>query len=182
MNNRESIKDLGVSDVYSVWLVPKQSEEEYHKLDGTIRKYAQLYEDASEFEPHITIVGGLEGNKSIFEKGLQTLAKRHDPFEIQFTMVQCSTTRHQCIFLLVEPTAELFSLHQKVVEMYELGEQMYVPHLSLIYSDMSIEERLKIVDSIDITALPSTVQISQIALVKTTGSVPEWETIDKYNL
>lgn len=171
-----------MSDVYSVWLVPDRGTTAYQQLEKTIEEYAQLYEDASEFEPHITVVGSIQGDESVLEGGIRDLAEGQDRFDVRFTRVQCSTTRHQCVFLMVKPTVELLSLHREAVAVFDVDPGMYVPHLSLIYSDMSIEERLEVVESLNTSAFPSTVQIGEVALVKTTGTVPEWETVARYHL
>jgi len=156
-----------VSDVYSVWLVPDRGTEAYQQLEETIEEYAQLDEDAPEFEPHITVVGGISGSESVLEDGVRSLAEGQDVFSVEFTGVQCS---------------EVLSLHQEAVEVFDVDDGMYVPHLSLIYSDMDVEERLDLVESIDTSSFPSTVQIGELVLVKTTGSVSEWETVARYNL
>jgi hypothetical protein len=86
------------------------------------------------------------------------------------------------VFLLVEPTVELLSLHRAATETFDVTGGMYVPHLSLVYSDVSVEERVAAVASIDIATLPDTARIDRIALVETTGAVPEWESVGTYDL
>lgn len=182
-NNLESkIGEIEDLDIYSVWLVPDRGSEAYQQLKETIEEYAQLDEDAPEFEPHITVVGGIQGIESVLEEGVQSLAEGQAVFDVKFTRTQCSTTRHQCVFLLVEPTAEVLSLHQESVEVFDVDDGMYVPHLSLIYSDMDVEERLDLAELIDMSAFPSTVQVGELVLVKTTGPVSKWETVARYNL
>lgn len=171
-----------VSDEYSVWLVPDRGTDAYQQLEETIKKYAQRDEDAPRFDPHITVVGGIEGEESVLREGVRSLAEGQDSFDAKFSKVQCSTTRHQCVFLLVEPSIEILSLYQEATESFEVGSGMYVPHLSLIYSNMSIKERLKIVESIESSSLPGTARIGAVALVETTGDASEWETIGTYEL
>jgi hypothetical protein len=86
------------------------------------------------------------------------------------------------VFILVEPTLELLSLHQTAVQQFDSTPEMYVPHLSLIYSDMSIADRIAMVDSIEVELLPSTVCVDTVAVVETTGAVPEWNTVTTYQL
>lgn len=176
------MKDLPVSDEYSVWLVPDRDTSEYQQLEQTIEEYTQRYEDAPRFEPHITVVGGIESDRSLLAENVQDLAEGQDSFDVEFTKIQCSTTRHQCVFLLVEPSMKLLSLHQEASDLFEICDGMYVPHLSLIYSNIGIEERLEMVDSIELSSLPRTVHIDAIALVKTTGDALEWESIETYDL
>lgn len=168
------------SDDYSIWLIPDRDSNAYQQLEEKIEEYAQLYEDAPEFEPHITVLGGGEGERARLKDEVERLAQEQPPFDVTFPDVHCSTTRHQCVFLLVEPTVELFSLHRDAARVFDVDAGMYVPHLSLIYADISIEERLEMAESLDATSLPRTAHINEIALVKTTGPVSEWETVATY--
>lgn len=171
-----------MSDKYSVWIVPASDTSAYEQLEQTIKKYAQRYEDAPRFEPHVTVLGGIEGDQSVLEENVRSLTESQVSFDIDFTKVQCSTTRHQCVFLLVKPSIELLSLRQILSESFGMSGKMYVPHLSLIYSDMNIEKRLEVVDSIGLSSLPRTAHIDTVALVKTTGGAPEWKLIETYDL
>lgn len=171
-----------MSDKYSVWLVPASDTSAYQQLEQTIKRYAQRYEDAPRFEPHVTVLGGIEGDQSVLKESVRDLTEDQVSFDIDFTKVQCSTTRHQCVFLLVEPSIELLSLHQTLSVSFGMGGEMYVPHLSLIYSDMNIEKRLEMVDLIELSSLPRTAHIDTVALVKTTGGAQEWKSIETYDL
>ena len=70
-----SMEDSPVSNEYSIWLVPDRGTDAYQQLDKVIGEYAQRFEDAPEFEPHITVVGGVEGDESVLEEGVQSLAE-----------------------------------------------------------------------------------------------------------
>jgi 2'-5' RNA ligase len=169
-----------MSDSYSIWLQPDPDSSEYHRLRELIGDYSQRYDDAPVFEPHITVVGGLSDDQDAVTETTRTLVQEQESFEVSLPRVHCSTTRFQCVFLLVEPILELLSLHENTVEAFETSGGMYVPHLSLLYSDMSLEERLKLVESIDSESLPEVVFLDSVAVVETTGDTREWETIAEY--
>jgi 2'-5' RNA ligase len=171
-----------VSAVYSIWLLPDADADATHQLEGLISDYAQSYDDAPVFDPHITVLGGLTEDQDTVMEGTRTLIQDRAPFEVSFPRVHCSTTRYQCVFLLVEPTREILSLHRDAVEIFEVAAGMYVPHLSLVYSDMSIEKRAALARSVDSASVPDTAPIGSVAVVETTGSIPEWETVAEYQL
>ena len=171
-----------MSDDYSIWLQPDPDSSEYHHLKELIGEYSQKYDDAPIFEPHITLVGGLSDDQDRVSEITQHLAQEHQPFEISFARVHCSTTRFQCVFLLVEPILEILSLHKDAVELCGANGGMYVPHLSLIYSDMRLEERLELVDEIESEPVPDTALLNSITVVETTGNPSEWKTIGEYEL
>ena len=171
-----------MSGVYSLWLVPNRREKAYRRLSETVSELAAAHPDAPAFEPHVTVLGGIRGDQDRITERTQRLAEERRPVELTFTTVQCSTTKHQCVFLLVKPTRELLSLHQTAVQRFDTDAGMYVPHLSLIYSDMSIDDRFTVVESIDVESLPSRVNADELAVIEATGSVPEWNTVTTYEL
>ena len=167
---------------YSVWLQLDPASSEYLELKELIDEYSQRYEDAPVFEPHITLLGGLSDNQSTINETAGAIAQKYQPLEVSFPRVHCSTTRFQCVFLLVEPILELLSLHEDAVEMFRTGGGMYVPHLSLIYSDMELGERLKLTKEIDSRSPPDSARLNSIAVVETTSDPPEWEMVAEYEL
>ncbi|WP_066415359.1 2'-5' RNA ligase family protein [Halorubrum aethiopicum] len=171
-----------MSDIYSIWLQPDQDSNEYHRLSELIDHYSQRYDDAPIFAPHTTLLGGLSDDQDTITETTRTLAQEHEPFEVSFPRVHCSTTRYQCVFLLVEPVLELLSLYEDAVGAFEAGSEMYVPHLSLIYSDMSLQERLELVEDIKSESMPGTALLDTLVVVETTGDAKEWETIAEYEL
>ncbi|WP_267643295.1 2'-5' RNA ligase family protein [Haloarchaeobius amylolyticus] len=171
-----------MSNVYSIWLIPDEGSPEYKALDQTIGEYAEKYPDAPDFRPHITVLGGIEVERDVIESKARELTDSQTPFEVEFMSLSCSTTTYQCVFLLANPSIELLSLNQRAVE--ELGQEnsMYVPHLSLVYSDMPLQERLDAVHSVDSESLPNSIQISTVEVVDTGGDVPDWEPVAEYQL
>lgn len=168
-------------ETYSVWLIPDVESSAYQSLDELIRAKAGKYPDAPDFRPHITVIGGLNSDRDLVLERTKELAASEDPFETDFIDISCSTTNHQCVFLLLDPSNELLSLNQRAVQLFELDSSMYVPHLSLIYSDMSIEERIKTTRSICSESLPDSVEINMIEVVDTGGPVNDWETVAEYH-
>lgn len=132
---------------YSLWLIPDWRSEAYHQLVDRISEYAHEYEDAPEFEPHVTVLGGIQSDSHDIKVQARTLAAKYDPIDLQLTRVQCSTTTHQCVFALVEPTVHLLQLHDETAKSFDENPGMYVPHVSPIYSDMSIDDRILIAES-----------------------------------
>ncbi|MFC4407893.1 2'-5' RNA ligase family protein [Haloarchaeobius iranensis] len=171
-----------MSGTYSLWLVPDRDAAAYRQLEETIRELATGQEDAPEFEPHVTVLGGIRGDQDLITERTEELVGNRESLELSFTAVHCSTTKHQCVFLLIQPTRELLSLHQTAAELFDTNPGMYVPHLSLIYSEMSIADRVSMVESIDLEALPATVRTDTLAVVDTTGEVSEWRTISTAGL
>jgi len=166
---------------YSVWLVPDEDTEEYGILSDIISEYSQKYPDAPDFKPHVTVVGGIEENGMVKDR-TQEVASYHNELNLSFIDASCSTTNRQCVFLLVNPSVELLKLHERANNLLDRGVSMYTPHLSLTYSDMSFENRIREVQSIELNSLPDTVRMSTVELFDTTGAVSNWNRTGEYPL
>ena len=162
---------------YSLWLVPGEETTARRQLQSTITELAERYEDAPVFEPHVTVIGGIDGERTALAETTRTLAARTAPLELAFEGVRWSTTRHQCVFLSVEPTLELLDLRRSTREAIGGSAAAYHPHLSLVYSEMDLPERRDVAQSIDTAALPGSITSQALALVDTTGAESEWETL-----
>jgi 2'-5' RNA ligase len=163
--------------VYSLWLVPGADTTPRRQLRTTITELAAGHADAPVFEPHVTVLGGIGDERAALEERTRTLAAQAVPLELAFEGVHWSTTRHQCVFLVVEPTLELVELHRSAQEAVDGSSTAYHPHLSLIYSEMDLADRRDVAQSIDTTALPNSITCHRLTLVDTTGSESEWETV-----
>ena len=172
---------LGVSDAYSLWLVPDRRSTAYRDLQATIAELATAY-DTPEFEPHVTLLGGISGTADEVLETTETIVQTHEALSLSLKTIQCSTTRHQCVFALVEATLPLLSLRQTAVREFGVTGEMYVPHLSLIYSDMPLKERFAVVDSVNRSSLPTAMMADELAVVETSGSVSEWSQVTSYQL
>ncbi|WP_311173091.1 2'-5' RNA ligase family protein [Halobellus ordinarius] len=163
--------------VYSLWLVPAPGSSARRRLQATITGLAAEHEDAPVFEPHVTVTGGINGERAALKETTRALATQTDPLELAFESVRWSTTRHQCVFLLVEPTLALVELRQSAREAVGRPNSAYHPHLSLVYSEMDLADRRDVAQSIDMATLPSDITCQTVELVETTGSESEWETV-----
>lgn len=162
---------------YSLWLVPGTETPAHRQLRATITELADRVEDAPVFEPHVTVIGGIDGERVALEETTRTLAARTAPLELAFEGVRWLTTRHQCVFLSVEPTLDLMEVRRWAREAIDRSTAAYHPHLSLVYSEMYLTERRDVAQSIDTAGLPGRITYQSLALVDTTGPESAWETL-----
>ena len=170
------MKDSSTSE-YSLWLAPDEETAAYRQLQAVISDLADAHHDAPVFEPHVTVVGGINDERDSLRDTLQTLGTHRAPLEVAFESVRWSTTRSQCVFLLAKPTLELFELHTSARDATDVSKEAYYPHLSLLYSDMGLKRRRAVAQSVDSASLPSRITCRTLTLVETSGSEPEWEAI-----
>lgn len=171
-----------MSESYSIWLVPDRDTPAYRTLDGLIGDLARSYSDAPDFAPHITLLSGIEMDEATVVERTRSVVHDRDPFELEFADVSCSTTTHQCVLVTVTPSAALLRLRRSASESFGRDEHTYIPHLSLVYSEMDVDDRIRLVRSLDTGFLPDDVRIDAVEVVDTGGPVPEWQTVSTHPL
>jgi len=170
-----------MSKEYSVWLMPEEDSEEMSKFQSLITEYSERYE-SPDFVPHVTLVGGIERPENVLLEKVQELAGNSDCLEIRFSGSHFSTTRHQCNYLLIDPTVELLEMHEDLTESLDLDGGMYVPHLSLLYSNIGVNERAELDDEIQGRSLPSGFKCSRIVVYDTSGEEEDWKMVEEFRL
>jgi len=164
---------------YSIWLVPEKESKVRKELEETISELSEEH-DSPKFIPHITLLGGLDSDLSTLKNAVSNLAGQYGTLEINFQSTHFSTTRHQCNYLMVEPTKDLLRLHEKLRKEFGEAEGMYTPHLSLIYSNMSISEREKLDE--ELGDLPDGFSSGRIVIFDTSGTEEEWHQVAEFGL
>ena len=136
--------------MYSLWLEPPASSAVLS--GGFIKKYA----DASGgrcpvFDPHITLAGGFVGTDDQARERSKTnvsrLAATVGALRREAIEMSTGTRIHQCVYLRYVPDARLNEAHVMAANAFGVepgngGGAPYVPHLSLVYGDLTEAERL----------------------------------------
>ena len=137
------------TSVYSLWLEPPPA------LASTSAGFIGRYAGASggrcpTFDPHVTLAGGFVGTEAqAREKSaaiVASLASAFGPLRCDAMEVSAGTRFHQCVYLCVVPTEQLANAHALAARAFGLepgngGGAPYMPHLSLVYGDLTETER-----------------------------------------
>ena len=111
--------------------------------DNEIRRLAAdpALPDAPLFSPHVTLLGGISQPQAVID-ATAVLAARLPPLTITLDRVACGATRYQCVYILCCPTAELLAAGAAARDAFGLDPSAtYMPHLSLLYSDVDQARR-----------------------------------------
>jgi hypothetical protein len=111
----------------------------HREIIGLTKKIA----DAPEFFPHVTLIGGIEQPKDqVLKITEQLVSTLKQPLQIEFEKVSSGDIFHQCVYILCKASDPLNSAARAAKEAFGLDPcTPYMPHLSLVYSDMSTEHR-----------------------------------------
>lgn len=126
---------------YSVWAIPPDDvAARLKKLMAGLRSEF----GGPEFEPHITVVGLTNLTPDDALRRFRSACEGLKAYTATVERVATGTFFYQCVFLLVRPTAEVVetSAHSSEHFGYKASTP-YMPHLSLLYGDLTDEEKKK---------------------------------------
>ena len=89
---------------YSLWLRP--FGDIAHSLRERIKKLSEKY-NTPIFEPHVTLLGGLQHGETELTQLTDTLAGALHPFDVVLTRAGFGDTFYQSIFVHAQKTSEL---------------------------------------------------------------------------
>lgn len=169
---------------YSLWLMPTGGISV--KLAHMISQLSMDYSTPS-FEPHVTLLNGIIGpEEEIVKKAAQT-ASMLAPYEILLTRVDYLDKYFRCLFINVEKTSEVMNTNAKTREVFHeyitdrhLTAE-YMPHLSLLYGDISSQTKEAIIKNIG-REWNLTFEATSIHLFLTEGDVKDWHKLKEFPL
>jgi 2'-5' RNA ligase len=164
---------------YSFWIQP--TGEVRQLLQETADRLAAEHSTPT-FQVHLTLYPGFESSLEDAKKKLAQLATGISQFELELADVGCSTTYFQCVLLRAKTTAPLLEAHMVAQKAVQGNPTLaYLPHISLVYGDLSMEKRVAIAESIK---LPTNLSF-KVETIDLTPSVPDpkdWEIIESVSL
>ncbi|KAL5774145.1 hypothetical protein ACOSP7_011702 [Xanthoceras sorbifolium] len=171
------------TDVYSVWAIPPD------EVGARLRKLMDgLSSDfgGPHFHPHVTVVGAIsltaDGAVEKFRSACEGLRAYN-----------CTVDRvargNQCVYLLLHPTPEVVEARAHCCGHFGYkNSSAYMPHLSLLYGDLTDDEKKKAQEKVNIldeSIGKLSFPITRLALWKTDTedkTLKSWEKVAECNL
>jgi 2'-5' RNA ligase len=161
------------SATYSLWLEP--SGKMAYKLQERIKKLSKEH-GTPLFSPHVTLLGGVQATETEMIPLADTLSSYVEPFELELTKAGYLDTFYQSLFIHVKETSELKELRRNACRLFNIEEEEYMPHLSLLYGDLSQKQKEKILNMIEREFYIS-FPVEQILLMHTNGKPDKWRKV-----
>ncbi|SMO81818.1 2'-5' RNA ligase family protein [Fodinibius sediminis] len=165
---------MSASSVYSLWLQP--SGDVAFRLQERINKMSEKYETPA-FAPHITLLGGLELSETELISLTDTLAASLHPFEVTLTKAGYHDQFYQSLFIHVRNNKSLNAARDRACQLFDLEDNGYMPHLSLLYGNLSQNEKERILN-ITGREFYITFPVKSVVLMQTEGRPREWRKIN----
>ena len=134
---------------FSLWLIPDFSSRQHANLRATIKRLSHTFKTV-EFDPHVTLLGGIEQTREVVLARAKRFADAQSPLDIRFGAIRSKQKNPMQIFFAdVELSEELKDAHIAVSElMFGPRKFNYTPHLSLVYGDLNDEHVAVLLDEV----------------------------------
>ena len=169
-----------------MWAIPP--EDVCDRITGLMTSLRSEF-GGPQFHPHITVVGAIELTPDDALNKLRSACEGVKAFQVTVDRVASGTFFYQCVYLLLHPTSQIVETNAHCCNHFGYKNSTpYMPHLSLLYGDLSDEEKQKAQERVnildkDLNGL--SFQISRLALYKTDTedkTLKSWEKITECNL
>ncbi|XP_004504260.1 cyclic phosphodiesterase-like [Cicer arietinum] len=173
-------------EVYSVWAIPP--EDVCSRITKLMTALGSEF-NGPQFEPHMTVVGAIELTADDAINKLRSACEGVKAFQVTVDRVATGTFFYQCVYLLLHPTDQIVETNAHCCRHFGYrNSTLYMPHLSLLYGDLTDEEKLKAQERaniLDDSLSGLSFQISKLALYKTDTedkTLKSWEKIAECTL
>lgn len=156
--------------MYSIWMIPPEPVAGMlkEKINSLALKYAGPL-----FEPHLTVLGNIERDLSDVEAITRRIAAQTIGMQLSLGPVSFSTTYFQSVFVRVNSSAPLMELNVALKDGFCRQNDVFMPHISLLYGDHDMATREKIVS--DMQKIEGRFIISKLTIVPTTNDPATWQ-------
>ena len=154
----------------TIWVIPP--EPVFSDVKNTIERLASTYQ-APKFEPHMTVLGNIEKDFSEIEEKVRELTKNLEKLVLTLGPVSFSTTYFQSVFIRVSSSARLMQLNLDIKKLFDRENDVFMPHMSLLYGDHDMEARAQAASSVKIS--PATFTVDKLVITRGSNDPKDWE-------
>lgn len=157
---------------YSLWLMPNSDVYDFYQ--SLIERIA-VHCHTSPFSPHITLLGTIDLEEKKVLQITEWIAALHASLNISLEDSGYEDVFFRSFYLKARRSDSLLALRATATMLFEREErQFYMPHMSLLYSDWSQEQKQELV----LPELIRTFSVSGISVYRTEGNdARNWEKV-----
>ena len=161
---------------FHLWLVPTGTV--YDRLAGVIADLSARYGGPA-FDPHLTLLGRLEGEQESLVALTKQLARALHPFELRLKEPGYEPHYFRCLFLPAEPSPSLLDVHRRAKQIFApQSTRAFDPHVSLLYGLYPERVKQEIITALP-PDLPETLLVSRLQLIRADSTNPQdWQVVE----
>ncbi|XP_047308227.1 cyclic phosphodiesterase-like [Impatiens glandulifera] len=137
----KSISSEPIKRFYSVLALPPDDvTERLSKLMAELRSYF----GGPEFDPHVTVVGLIRLTEADALEKFATVCEGLKAYNATVEKVDTGTFFYQCVYLLMQQDSQVMEAAAYCWNQFGYtSSTTYMPHLSILYGDLSDEDKKK---------------------------------------
>ncbi|MSV33175.1 MAG: hydrolase [Nitrosarchaeum sp.] len=163
--------------MHAIWLTFSKNDRGYLKkiIDELSEKY-----HAPKFEPHITVYGLIDSEMSLIESIAKEAMLNCNSFLVEKAKVLQSEELWKTVYVELKINNQLELIYKNLKKHFEkIAKYEFNPHISLIYKILPIEEKIKIINELDIK---NEFIVNKLVVQKFFSDVEKWKIVKEYNL
>jgi 2'-5' RNA ligase len=163
--------------MHAIWLTFSKNDREYLKkiIDEISEKY-----HAPKFEPHITVYGLVDSELILIDAIVKKVALDCNSFFVKKSEILQSEKLWKTIYIELKANEQLELIHKNLKKHFDkISKYEFSPHISLIYKILPVEEKIKIINKLDIK---SELFVNNLVIQKFFPDVEKWKIVKEYNL
>jgi 2'-5' RNA ligase len=165
--------------MYALWLLPEPEKET--SLSQLIDRLSEEY-GGPRFDPHLTLLGNLEGDEKTLIARTSQLAARLKQFTLRTKSIEYREDFYKSLFITIEASSALESARHSAENLFNhMTETVYMPHLSLVYGKQSEQKKENLSKALMEEILFEFV-VDRIRLVAAFGPVDKWKSVTELEL
>ena len=162
--------------MHAIWLTFSKSDREY--LKNIIDKISEKYH-APKFEPHITVYGLIDLEINQIDKIAKEVISNQNSFLVKKSEILQSEELWKTVFIELKIDQQLELIHKNLKKYFKkFLKYEFNPHISLIYKILPIDERIKIMNELNIK---NEFQVSKLAVQKFFPDIEKWKIVKEYD-
>lgn len=163
--------------MHAIWLTFSKDDRNYLKkiIDEISEKY-----HAPKFEPHITVYGLVDSELSLIDSIAKEVTLNCSSFMVKKSEILQSDELWKTVYIELKMNNQLEIIHKNLKKYFEkISKYEFNPHISLIYKILPIEEKIKIINELDIK---NEFMVKKLVVQKFFPDVEKWKIVKEYNL
>lgn len=163
--------------MYAIWFTFSKNDRNYlKKIINDLSKKHQ----SPKFEPHITVYGLINSEISIIDNIAKIITMNYNSFLVKKSEILQSEELWKTVYIELEMNEHMKIIHHSLKKNFEkIAPYDFRPHISLIYKILSREEKIKIINELDIK---NEFIVDNIVIQKFFPEIEKWKIVKKYNL
>lgn len=159
---------------YHIFLEP--TGELNSALATVIQTMGASYEGPS-FVAHVTLLAHIRDDEATVLHKAEEIARSAAPFTLTLGDIGHEQVFFRALYIRMEETEQADALHQEARKVFAMpSTDVYMPHLSLLYSNMSEEQKIPIIETLQYPKGESFL-VDRVCVYETNGGAESWKKI-----